>query len=46
MVKNGDKQKFIDRMNELKKLFEKNADFGKSYENMYRLAEKRNSTLL
>jgi len=44
MVRNGDKKQFVDRMQALQKVFEKNADFGKSYEDMYKLAEKRDAT--
>ncbi len=40
LVKNKDRQKFVDRMNALKSRFEKvNPDFGKAYENMYKIVE-------
>jgi prephenate dehydrogenase len=42
MVKSGDKRQFISRMEELKRRLEKgNPDFGKAYQNMYRIAEGR-----
>jgi prephenate dehydrogenase len=42
MVKSGDRQKFISRMEELKRRLEQgNPDFGKAYQNMYRIAEGR-----
>jgi len=38
-VKNKDRQKFVQLMNDLKDRLEKdNPDFGKAYENMYKLA--------
>jgi hypothetical protein len=37
-VENKDKQKFVERMNDLKSRFEKvNPNFGKAYENMYKI---------
>ena len=40
LVKNKDSQKFARRMNELKdRLYQVNPDFGKAYEDMYRLVE-------
>ncbi len=40
LVKNKDKQEFVKRMNILKNRLEKdNPDFGKAYENMYKLVE-------
>jgi len=40
LVKNKDKQKFVERMNILKNGFEKSApDFSKAYENMYKITE-------
>ncbi len=40
LVKNRDKQEFVDRMNALKSRFEEgNPDFGKAYENMYKIVE-------
>ncbi len=40
LVANKDQRQFADRMNALKNKFEKdNTDFGKAYENMYRLVE-------
>jgi len=40
IVGNKDKKKFINRMNTLKNRLEKdNPDFGKAYENMYRIVE-------
>jgi prephenate dehydrogenase len=40
IVKDKDKEKFIDRMNVVKNTLEKNSiDFGKAYANMYKLAE-------
>ncbi len=40
LVENKDKQKFVERMNDLKSRFEKvNPDFGKAYENMYKIVE-------
>jgi len=40
LVKNKDSQKFARRMNELKdRLSQVNPDFGKAYEDMYRLVE-------
>jgi prephenate dehydrogenase len=42
MVKSGDRQKFISRMEELKRRLEQgNPDFGQAYQNMYRIAEGR-----
>jgi len=42
MVKSGARQKFISRMEELKRRLEQgNPDFGKAYQNMYRIAEGR-----
>ncbi len=41
LVKNRDKQEFVDRMNALRsKLEEGNPDFGKAYENMYKIVEE------
>ncbi|MBA7493722.1 T-protein [subsurface metagenome] len=41
LVKNEDKQKFVRRMNALKnKLKKANPDFGKAYEDMYKLVER------
>jgi prephenate dehydrogenase len=37
-VKNRDRESFVTRMSELKRRLEKDADFGRAYENMYRLA--------
>lgn len=40
LVKNKDKQKFVERMSDLRDKLEKvNPDFGKAYENMYKLIE-------
>ena len=40
LVKNRDKQEFVDRMNALRsRLEEGNPDFGKAYENMYKIVE-------
>ncbi len=40
LVENKDKQKFVERMGALKSRFEKvNPDFGKAYENMYKIVE-------
>ncbi len=40
LVRNKDRQKFIEKMNILKNGFEKSSlDFGKAYENMYKLIE-------
>jgi len=40
LVRNRDKDKFVDRMNALRsRLKEGNPDFGKAYENMYKLVE-------
>jgi len=40
LVKNRDRQKFVEKMNIIKSGFEKSApDFGKAYENMYKLTE-------
>lgn len=40
LVKNRDRKEFIRRMNDLKNRLEKdNPDFGKAYENMYRIVE-------
>jgi len=40
LVENKDKQKFVERMNALKSRFEKvNPNFGKAYENMYKIVE-------
>ena len=40
LVKNKDRQKFVKRMQDLKNGLEKDApDFGKAYENMYKIAE-------
>jgi prephenate dehydrogenase len=40
LVEDKDKQKFAERMGALKSRFEKaNPDFGKAYENMYKIAE-------
>ena len=40
LVKNKDRQEFVKRMNALKNRLEKdNPDFGKAYENMYRIVE-------
>ena len=40
LVENKDKQKFVDRMNALRDRLEKvNPDFGKAYENMYKIVE-------
>jgi len=40
LVKNKDRQEFVKRMNALKSRFEKvNPDFGKAYENMYKIVE-------
>ena len=40
LVKNKDRQKFVKRMQDLKNRLEKGApDFGKAYENMYKIAE-------
>ena len=42
LVENKDKQKFVERMGALKSRFEKaNPDFGKAYENMYKIVEGR-----
>lgn len=42
LIKNKDRQKFVQQMNALRNRLEKgNPDFGKAYENMYRIAEKR-----
>ncbi len=42
LVENKDRQKFIQRMEVLKKKLEKdNSDFGKSYRNMYEIADGR-----
>lgn len=41
LVKNKDKQKFVDRMNSLKDSFKKDTpNFGKAYENLYQIVEK------
>ncbi len=41
LVKNRDKQEFVDRMNALRnRLEEGNPDFGKAYENMYKIVEE------
>ena len=41
LVKNKDRQEFVKRMNALRSRFEKvNPDFGKAYENMYRIVEE------
>ena len=40
LVKNKDRQEFVKRMNALRSRFEKvNPDFGKAYENMYKIVE-------
>jgi prephenate dehydrogenase len=40
LVKNKDRQEFVDRMNALRSRLEKgNPDFGKAYENMYKIVE-------
>ncbi len=40
IVKSGDREQFINRMNDLKKRLEAgNPDFGKAYDNMYKLAD-------
>jgi len=40
LVKNKDRQEFVKRMNALKSRFKKvNPDFGKAYENMYKIVE-------
>lgn len=41
LVKNKDRQKFVQQMNVLRNRLKKgNPDFGKAYENMYRIAER------
>ena len=42
LVRDHEKDRFIVRMDYLKKFFEKGADFGKSYDEMYRLVNQRN----
>ncbi|GAI87541.1 unnamed protein product, partial [marine sediment metagenome] len=40
LVKNKDRQKFVQQMSALRNRLEKsNPDFGKAYENMYRIVE-------
>lgn len=41
IVKNRDSEQFVKRMETLKESFSRDTDFGKSYDNMYWLAEKR-----
>jgi len=41
LVKNKDRQEFVDRMNALRSKFEAGtSDFGKAYQNMYKIAEE------